>query len=108
MKILDNSEHISSPRTYNKSGAYSNEHPQPTNNRPLTCREREYLLDEIDYWQRAYEIACERRERDHRDSRARHQKIIDFIVLVSFSIIALVMFLTIIMTTVDWMIQGWR
>ncbi len=108
MKILDSSTHISSPDRYSRAGNYKPDQSQPTSDKPLTCREREYLLDEIDYWQRAYEIACERRERDHRDSRARHQKIIDFIVLVSFSIIALVMFLTIIMTTVDWMIQGWR
>lgn len=108
MKILDSSTHISSPDKYSRAGNYSNDQSQPTNDKPLTCREREYLLDEIDYWQRAYYVACDRRQKDKHDNKERHQRAADIILVISFSFIALSGTLWMFMQFVDWMMYGWR
>lgn len=108
MKILDSSAHISSPDRYSRAGNYKPDQSQPTSDKPLTCREREYLLDEIDYWQRAYYVACDRRQKDKRDNKERHQRVADAVLLIAMSITALTMFSYVFMQFVDWMMYGWR
>ena len=108
MKILDSSTHISSPDNYSRAGNYKSDQAQPTSDKPLTCREREYLLDEIDYWQRAYYVACDRRQKDKRDNKERHQRVADILLVISFSVIALIGTLWMFKEFVDWMMYGWR
>lgn len=108
MKILDSSTHISSPDRYSRAGNYKPDQSQPTSDKPLTCREREYLLDEIDYWQRAYYVACDRRQKDKRDNKERHQRVADAVLLISVSIITLATCSWMFTQFVDWMLYGWR
>lgn len=108
MKILDNDTHISSPGKYSRAGSYHNDQSQPKSNKPLTCREREYLLDEIDYWQRAYQVACNRRLRDKQDNKERHQRVADVVLLISMALIAISACYWMFTQFVDWMLYGWR
>ena len=94
------------PKTYPNAGHFQSDEIQPYLERPITCREREHLLNEIDYWQRAYKIAQERRDRDKRDNYHRHMLIIDIAALLTLSTVSVSIFIFIFRATTHWLEFG--
>ena len=74
---------------------------------PVTCRERERLYDEIDYYKRAYKVAQERIDRIKRDRYFQHQRIMDTILMIIISLTSLVVVMFILSSSVHWAEYGW-
>ena len=74
---------------------------------PVTCRERERLHDEIDYYKRAYRVAQERIDRVKRDRYLQHQRVMDTVLMIIVSLTSLAVVMFILSAAAHWAEYGW-